>query len=273
MARTITICSQKGGVGKTSTAINLGAFLNHARFRTLIIDLDPQANATSGVSGSLAKTSPIGRALKDPQVLPELAQSTCESYLSLIPDVKSRNPLPDDVRPEQAAPLRDVLADSEYDFVLVDCPPGLGPATQFALSLANSVLLPVQAEYFSLESLTQLLPEIELAARAGGGIEVEGLLLTMFSEENDLSHQVAAELEKHFPNETFRTIIPRDVTIAEAASRGLPICEYDLRSRGAWAYLSLAKEIIRNVGKSEKTRPRAGRPDPPQRRRGIRRRP
>ena len=276
MTRVIAICSQKGGVGKTTTAVNLSAFLHEGGRRTLLVDLDPQANATSGLDGKRPDAHPLRVLLQNPQAWEDVSAYTTLRNVFLVPSTCE-----DDVTdvlgqatPERIAELRHSLVRQSppYHYVILDTPPAFGPVLSVALELADSVLIPVQCEYFAIEGLAQVLEVIEkVGENRGRALEIEGLLLTMFSEELEISYDVAREVEKHFPDRILRTIIPRDVKLAECASHGVPISTYDPRSRGSWAYLNLAKEIMTHVSE-QKAGPRSGLFDTPERRVGAKRR-
>lgn len=257
MTRVIAIASQKGGVGKTTTALNLGAFLHQAGQRTLLVDLDPQANATSGIGAERPPGDLLVDLLSGSTTWQKGLQKTRLANLQVVscfPDAETVIEI-DDVDSARVAVLHDALVNlpALYDFVILDCPPSFGALALLALQLADSVLIPVQCEYYAMEGLSQILPMIErIAGSRQRGLEIEGLLLTMFSEELDLSHEVAKEVRGYFPDKTLQTIIPRDVHLAEASSHGLTVGEYNLRSRASWAYLNLAKEIMSHV--TEKAR-------------------
>ena len=251
MSRVIAIANQKGGVGKTTTAINLGASLAVAECRTLVIDMDPQGNATSGLGISA-----------DPDLLTiydvligwrEAQEAVIKSvqfpHLDLMPSTR------DLVGAEielvgalsRETVLRRALASirDEYDYVLVDCPPSLGLLTLNTLTAADSVLIPIQCEFYALEGLSQLLNTVRLVQRAlNPALEIEGVLLTMFDRRLNLSRQVAAEAREYFRDRVYRTAIPRNVRLAEAPSFGQPIVQYDVLSQGAQSYLALAKEVL-----------------------------
>lgn len=252
MPRTIAIANQKGGVGKTTTAINLGASLAAADLRVLLVDLDPQGNSTSGLGvdkNSLAVSLYEVLSLDSSPV--EALAETPLQWLKLLPanrhligatiellEVEDR-----ELRLQQVLePLQE-----DFDFVLIDCPPSLGILTVAALSAANSLLIPIQCEYFALEGLTELFGTVE-RVRAGlnADLQIEGVLLTMFDERLNLAKQVQQDVRGHLGSYVFETVIPRNVRIAESPSFGQPILLYDARSSGANAYVSLAQEILRN---------------------------
>ena len=250
MARIIAIANQKGGVGKTTTAVNLAAALARTPKRVLLVDLDPQGNATmgSGVNKRELDTAITDVLLGDNSAQDALLR--CEDGYDLLPgnidltaaeiqlmDAENRNG-----RLKQAlAPLRD-----GYDFILIDCPPSLSLLTLNALNAADSVLVPMQCEYYALEGLSALIDTIDaLKDRLNPQLEIEGVLRTMFDVRNNLANGVSAELIQHFGDRVFRTIIPRNVRLAEAPSHGQSIIGYDKASRGGVAYLGLAGEVLR----------------------------
>lgn len=258
MARTIAIANQKGGVGKTTTAINLGASLAIAEKRTLIIDIDPQGNATSGLGIDKAADLPtVYDVLVEGAPVSECIQASPHvDGLWVLPSnrdlVGAEIELVSAQRREQV--LQRALAaraaagreEGGFDYILVDCPPSLGLLTLNTLTAADSVLIPIQCEFYALEGLSQLLNTIRLVQRGlNPALEIEGVLLTMFDRRLNLSRQVADEAREYFGSRVFETTIPRNVRLAEAPSFGQPIAMYDVMSAGAQAYLALAEELIR----------------------------
>jgi len=245
-ARVYAFANQKGGVGKTTTAINLAACLAEAGERSLVVDLDPQANATSGLGMRANGTSSYD--LLDGAPLAELAKATRFENLFLVPSKPELAGAAVELsqRADGERYLADALAHAEgFDFVLLDCPPSLGPLTVNALAAADRVIVPVQTEYYALEGLAQLVQSINLIKqRLNPRLEIAGVLLTMTDGRTKLSADVEAEVRRHFGALVFDAVVPRSVRVAEAPSHGLPVTHYDRRSRGAEAYWKVAMELV-----------------------------
>ena len=255
MARVVAIANQKGGVGKTTTAINLGASLAVAEQRILIVDIDPQGNATSGLGVDKRDALPtVYDVLVNERSIAECSRDRVHfPFLSLVPSnrdlVGAEIELVD--RAERERVLSRALDEvrGDYDFILVDCPPSLGLLTLNTLIAADSVLIPIQCEFYALEGLSQLLNTIRLVQRGLNPVlEIEGVLLTMYDRRLNLSKQVADEAREYFGAKVFHTTIPRNVRLAESPSFGQPIVTYDVLSSGAQSYLSLARELLRIQG-------------------------
>ena len=256
MGKIISITNQKGGVGKTTTAINISASLAVAEKKVLLVDMDPQGNATSGcgIDKRSLKTT-IYDAMIGGMGLKEIIVPTDLRYFQVIPagidligaeieliEVEKR----EFVLRQVLEPLRD-----DFNFIILDCPPSLGLLTINALTAADSVIIPVQCEFFALEGLSQVLRTIELVRKSlNSALDIEGILLTMFDSRNNLSHQVAQEIKEHFKDKVFNSTIPRNVALGEAPSHGKPIITYNINSRGAQSYLGLALEVMKNDKKS-----------------------
>jgi chromosome partitioning protein len=250
MRRVIAVASQKGGVGKTTSAINLGACLAQEGRRTLIVDIDPQANATSGL-GIVGNDRPttIYEALIGQGELVSAVVPTALASLDLVPSAQRLSGAEVELVGMMAREtrLKTCLAPvrGEYDYVLVDCPPSLGLLTVNSLTAADSVLIPLQCEYLALEGLTQLIGAIRLVQdHLNPGLRIEGVLLTMFDARLNLSQQVADEARRFFAERVYSTVIPRNVRLSEAPSFGKPIVLYDPHSSGAESYRQLAREVI-----------------------------
>jgi chromosome partitioning protein len=256
MATVIALANQKGGVGKTTTSVNLGACLADLKQRVLLIDLDPQGNATSGLG--IEKRN-IKKSVYDVLIndvpLKEVIQPSSHPGLDIAPttialsgaELELTNLMARETR------LKDAFGDirNHYDFILIDCPPSLGLLTINAFTAADSILIPVQSEYYALEGLSQLQNTINLVRKHfNPDMKIEGVLLTMYDRRTNLGQQVNAEVQKAFGNLVYRTIIPRNVRLSEAPSHGLAIVDYDRRSTGAQVYQQLAKEVLAKHGKA-----------------------
>ena len=250
MVKVLAVANQKGGVGKTTTSINLAASLAKTRRRVLLVDLDPQGNATmgSGVNKAALARSTY-HALIGEATLSEALTRTAAGY-DLAPANGELAGAEIELvgLPRREHRLRDALAPllEQYDFVLIDCPPSLNLLTVNALVSAQSVVIPMQCEYYALEGLSALTETIRRVRETlNPGLQIEGLLRTMFDPRNTLANEVSAQLSRHFGDKLYRTVIPRNVRLAEAPSHGLPVIAYDMASKGAQAYLALAGEILR----------------------------
>jgi chromosome partitioning protein len=244
--RIYALANQKGGVGKTTTAINLAACLAEAGERTLVVDLDPQANATSGLGERANGTSSLD--LLDGIPLPKLARRTRFARLDLVPAKAELAGTAVELsrRGDGERYLADALARAtDYAFVFVDCPPSLGPLTVNALAAADRVIVPVQAEYYALEGLAQLVGSVELVrSRLNPKLALGGVILTMVDRRTRLAADVSDEVRRHFGDLVFRASVPRSVRVAEAPSHGLPVTAYDRTSAGADAYWKVAMELV-----------------------------
>jgi chromosome partitioning protein len=249
MGRIVSLANQKGGVGKTTTAINLSASLAACERKVLLVDLDPQANATSGVGLSKNDRNSMYPVLVDGMNIAQIIQETELPAFHVAPSsvdlVAAEVELSDAIGREFH--LRKALQPiiNDYDYILIDSPPSLGLLTVNGLTAANSVLVPMQCEYFAIEGVAQLLNTIERVRDIlNPALEIEGIALTMFDERMNLARQVAEEVRRHFGEKVYRSVIPRNVRLGEAPSFGKPIILYDIRSRGSEAYINLAKEFI-----------------------------
>ncbi len=250
MAQILCIANQKGGVGKTTTAVNLSAALAVSEKRTLLVDCDPQGNATSGIG--IDKTS-IDRTLYHGM----LGESPVQSLI-VDSEIDSLKVIPSNVEligyeiemisnSQRENALKKLLADLDnfYEFIIIDCPPSLSLLTVNALTAANSLLIPLQCEFYALEGLGQLLQTVRrIKQRLNPNLNIAGILLTMFDKRTNLSYQVAEDAKKHFKDKVFKSVIPRNIRLSEAPSFGKPILMYDATSAGAQSYFDLAKEII-----------------------------
>ncbi len=252
MSRIITIANQKGGVGKTTTAVNLAASLAAAERRTLLVDIDPQGNAGSsfGISREEVESS-VYEVMLDGRPMGEIVRRTELKFLDLAP--ASRHLVGAELElagvDGRESRLARALAPvaSDYEYVLVDCPPSLGLLTLNGLVAAQGVIIPIQCEYFALEGLADILRTLDLVKEsANPALQIDGIVLTMHAA-NNLAVQVEAEIRKHFRKEVFKTVIPRNVRLSESPSHGKPILLYDVASKGCQSYLELAREVVRRI--------------------------
>jgi chromosome partitioning protein len=250
MAEIISICNQKGGVGKTTTAINLAACLAAAEKNTLLIDLDPQGNATTGLGIDKYQ---IERSIYDVLINGADIRTAIIDldlpFLKLVPSnsqlVGAQIELVGNVSRETQLKNRLETISGDFEFIIVDCPPSLGLLTVNALTAAQSVLIPVQCEYYAMEGMADLQGTVQLVRNGlNPGLTVKGIVLTMFDARNNLSHQVSTEIRNHFGEAVFQAVVPRNVRLSEAPSHGKPIILYDVSSRGAVSYLELAREVM-----------------------------
>jgi chromosome partitioning protein len=261
MGKIITFTNQKGGVGKTTTCVNLSAYIAKLGYKVLLVDLDPQGNASSGVAALKTKGTPSVYSVLSGQMEIEdrgLIQHTKVEGLDVLPstiDLAGAEIELAKIGREQGEILAKKLAPAKelYDYIMIDCPPSLGLLTVNSLTASDSVLIPIQCEFFALEGLSQLINTVKIIKRAlNPSLEIEGVLLTMYDPRSKLTIQVADEIKKYFNDKLFDTKIPRNIRLAEAPSFGLPILLYDKRSQGGRAYEELANEFLRKEKKKNK---------------------
>jgi chromosome partitioning protein len=250
MGKVVAVANQKGGVGKTTTAINLGSSMAAAEKRTLVVDIDPQANLTSGLGLDLGEdVGTTYNALIEDVPLSELVVDTALDHLKAVPSERNLTGAEIELvgEPNRESRLKHALQPviPLYDYILIDCPPSLGLLTLNALVAADSVLIPLQCEFYALEGMSELMSTIQRVQKSfNPALKVEGILLTMYDDRTNLSTQVVDDVRTHFSSAVYHNVIPRNVRLAEAPSFGKPILLYDIRSKGAEAYLALAKEFL-----------------------------
>ncbi|MEG2504394.1 MAG: AAA family ATPase [Carnobacterium sp.] len=250
MARIISVANQKGGVGKTTTTVNLGACLAYYGKKILLVDIDAQGNATSGLGVRKADVEKdIYDILVNETPVDEVVLETSRENLWIVPatiqlagaEIELTTQMARDSRLKQAL----AKVSDDYDYILIDCPPSLGHLTINAFTASDSILIPVQCEYYALEGLSQLLNTVRLVQKHfNPDLKIEGVLLTMLDARTNLGYEVVDEVKKYFRERVYKTIIPRNIRLSEAPSHGLSIIDYDARSRGSEVYLELAKEVL-----------------------------
>ncbi|HXV61806.1 MAG TPA: ParA family protein [Vicinamibacteria bacterium] len=256
MAHTVAIANQKGGVGKTTTAISVSSSVAVAEKKALVVDMDPQANLTSGLGMEPAASRPtVYRGLIQGTPAQEIIRDTQLETLKLMPSERNLTGAELELvdQPRREYRLRELLAPvaPAFDYVFIDCPPSLGLLTLNALVAADSVLIPLQCEFFALAGVTELLSTVERVRSAfNPDLRIEGIVFTMVDERTNLTNQVMEDVRDNFPGVVFTTVIPRNIRLAEAPSFGKPILLYDIRSKGAEAYLSLTREILSHEAQS-----------------------
>jgi chromosome partitioning protein len=264
LGKVIAVANQKGGVGKTTTAINLAASLAANELKVLLIDIDPQGNSTTGLGIAKDPDNPtIYHVLVGEKTAAEVIVPTACDGLSILP--ADRNLVGANIEmvgwENREYRLRAAVEPliSQYDYILIDCPPALDLLTLNALVAANSLLIPIQCEFFALEGISQLLDTVERIKESfAHTLSIEGIVLTMYDDRTSLTRQVAQDLKEFFQGEVFETVIPRNVRLAEAPSHGKPILLYDMRSKGAESYMKLAKEMITNEQRKRESAQSAG---------------
>ncbi|MFH1874592.1 MAG: AAA family ATPase [Pseudomonadota bacterium] len=256
MAEIIAFCNQKGGVGKTTTAINVAACMAAAEQRTLLVDLDPQGNSTTGFGFNKYNIErSVYHAFTSDQEIRDLLIETQMPFLKILPSntelVGADIELVDYVSRETILKTKLSAIQDEFDFILIDCPPSLNLLTINALSAANSVIIPVQCEYYAMEGLADLQRTIGFVQeRVNPELKISGIVLTMFDSRNNMAHQVSQEINNHFNELVFKTIIPRNIRLSEAPSHGKPILLYDVSSKGSVSYFDLTDEILSRYNKT-----------------------